>query len=67
MQNQRGRWPLGDYVTPREAAEMKGVSRRSVYKAIQAGRFPGAVRMSGYLHLIPRQEVQAWQTRRKQG
>ena len=45
-------------VTTTEAAGELGISRYAVLKRIDAGHFPGAVRATKRLWLIPREEVQ---------
>ena len=45
-------------VTATEAADALGISRYAVLKRIASGHFPGAVRATKRLWLIPREDVE---------
>ena len=45
-------------VTATEAADELGISRYAVLKRIASGHFPGAVRATRRLWLIPREDVE---------
>ena len=55
-----------DYMTLKEAAEKRGVTRRGVHYYCGGGRIPGAVKMAG-VWLIPKNAEKPIDGRTKQG
>lgn len=57
---------LADWLTASEAAQVLGIHRNNVLKAIREQRLP-AVRKGGRVYLIRRADVDAYKARRESG